>query len=607
VAGKKLTSQITVKKPVKLSSTSFTLEKGHYKTLKVSGTTSKVTWSSSNTSVATVSSGGKVTAKAAGSATIYAKVAGKKLSSKVKVIKLSSSSFTLEKGQTKTLKVAGTTSKVAWSSGKTSIATVSSSGKVTAKAVGSTTIYAKVDGKTLTGTVTVKQPVVLSSSSFTLEKGQTKTLKVTGTSSKVTWSSGKTSVATVSSSGKVTAKAVGTATISAKVDGKTLTATVKVKAPAPTKAPTVTPTPTPVNPPKVETENSAKVVGYYAAWSRYQGFTPDRIDGSRLTHINYSFANIGPDLKITLGYPDIDPLNIRQLNELKIKYPHLKTLIAIGGWTWSGRFSDVALTELSRNTFADSVVDFIVLHGFDGVDIDWEYPVSGGLADNIRRPEDKQNFTLLMKTLREKLDVRGAKEGKHYILSFAGAAGSWYLKNVELQQLSQYVDYANLMTYDIHGTWDTTTDFNAPLYIDSQSYLPQYRTSVDSSVRDWLGAGFPRNKLVMGVPFYGILYQMPSTVGNGLYQPFSGGATVSYDVIASYYLNSTGFMRYFHPEARVPWLFNGTTFISYDDEESLREKAEYINTMNLAGAMIWELSQDPAYVLLKALHAGLKK
>ena len=217
-------------------------------------------------------------------------------------------------------------------------------------------------------------------------------------------------------------------------------------APEPTVEPTPTTTPAPTPKPVVSSPIATRVVGYYAAWSAYSGFTPDKIDGSKLTHINYSFANIGSDLKIALGYPDIDPANFKRLNDLKAKHPHLKTLIAVGGWTWSGRFSDGALTNTSRNTFADSVVEFIVNHGFDGVDIDWEYPVSGGLATNVRRPEDKQNFTLLMKTLREKLDARGLVDNKEYILTFAGAAGTWYINNIELSKLSQYVDYANIMT-----------------------------------------------------------------------------------------------------------------------------------------------------------------
>jgi chitinase len=347
------------------------------------------------------------------------------------------------------------------------------------------------------------------------------------------------------------------------------------------------------------------VIGYYAAWAAYSGFTPDKIDVSKLTHINYAFANIGSDYRITLGYPDVDPTNLAKLSALKQLNPKLKLLIAVGGWSWSSRFSDAALTDASRTVFADSCVDFIVKYGLDGVDIDWEYPVSGGLSTNIRRPEDKYNFTLLMQKVREKLDAREVVDGKDYILSFAGAAGTWYLNNIESAKLVQYVDYANVMTYDLHGSWDSYTDLNAPLYNNSD-LSPQYKGSVDQSINAWIQAGFPANKLIMGVPFYGYIYKAVTNTNNGLYQTYSGASSISYANIAANYLNTPGYIRYFHGESKVPWLFNGTNFISYDDEESMRYKASYIANKGLGGAMIWELSQDPGAILLRALYNGLQ-
>lgn len=362
--------------------------------------------------------------------------------------------------------------------------------------------------------------------------------------------------------------------------------------------PIPTPTPTPV----AITKN---IVGYYAAWAAYSGFTPDKLDAGKLTHINYAFANIGSDLKIVLGYPDVDPSNIVKLNALKQVNPNLKTLISVGGWSWSGRFSDAALTDASRTVFADSCVDFIVKYGFDGVDLDWEYPVSGGMSTNTKRPEDKQNFTLLLKKVRERLDARGLTDGKHYLLTIAGGAGSGYVNNTELGILHQYIDYANIMTYDIHGTWDKYTDFNSPLYNNSDT-SPQYKWSIDSSVNAWLNAGFPAAKLVLGIPFYGYRYDAVTNSNNGLYQTYSGGASISYANIASNYLNKTGFVRYYHQQSMVPWLFNGSTFISYDDPQSIGAKTQYIKTKNLGGAAVWELSQDPNKVLLNPLYSGLQ-
>lgn len=350
---------------------------------------------------------------------------------------------------------------------------------------------------------------------------------------------------------------------------------------------------------------TSKIVGYYSAWSAYSSYTPDKLDAGKLTHINYAFANIGSDLKIALGYPDIDPANFSRLNALKPQYPQLKTLISVGGWSWSGKFSDVALTDASRTAFADSCVAFILKYGFNGIDIDWEYPTGGGLSTNISRPEDKHNFTLLLQKLREKLNAQSALDGKKYLLTIAGGAGDFYINNTEPAVFQQYIDFANMMTYDIHGSWDPYTDFNAPLYNNSD-VSPQYKYSVDSAVKAWLKAGLPANKLIVGVPFYGYKYHYVTNVNNGLYQKYLGASAISYGSIVANYLNTSGYIRYFHSQSMVPWLFNGSTFISYDDAQSIGLKAQYIKTNGLAGASIWELSQDPNKVLLTALFNGLK-
>jgi chitinase len=350
----------------------------------------------------------------------------------------------------------------------------------------------------------------------------------------------------------------------------------------------------------------AKIVaGYYAGWSAYSGYTPLDIQAASLTHINYAFANIGSDLKITLGDSTIDPTNFAKLNELKKTYPNIKTIISVGGWDWSGKFSDVALTDSSRTVFANSVIAFIKQYGFDGVDIDWEYPVAGGLSSNVKRPEDKTNFTLLLQKLRQTLDAQAVVDGKKYILSIAGGAGTSYISNTELNLIANVVDYANVMTYDLHGTWDTYTDFNAPLYTPTES-SPQYKLSVDSVVKAWISKGFPASKMVLGVPFYGYLYNGVTNSNNGLYKTFTSGSSITYDKIASTYLSNSSFIKYTHIDAKVPWLFNGSTFISYDDEQSITEKAKYINVNNLAGAVAWELSQNRNGVLVNTLYSNLK-
>lgn len=356
---------------------------------------------------------------------------------------------------------------------------------------------------------------------------------------------------------------------------------------------------------------SRKMVGYYAAWAKYSGYTPDRIDATKLTHINYAFANIGSDNRIAMGYPDIDPGNFKLLNNLKKNNPALKTLISVGGWTWSARFSDAALTDASRTAFAESCAVFVKKYGFDGVDLDWEYPVGGGLPGNSNRPEDKRNFTLLLKALRERLDAQGRTDGKQYLLTIAGGAGTSFIKNTELSKIADYVDYASVMTYDIHGPWEPYTDLHAPLY-NSSGYSPQMKYSADSAINAWMDAGFPKGKLVMGVPFYGYLYTSvggktsPAGAGeDGLYQTYSTASSIGYQDIVKGYLGRLGYTRYFHEQSKVPWLYNGSNLLCYEDPQSIGYKAEYIVDEELGGAMIWELSLDPDRVLLTTLYEGL--
>jgi len=203
-----------------------------------------------------------------------------------------------------------------------------------------------------------------------------------------------------------------------------------------------------------------RIIGYYPSWKSYSGFTPDKLDASKLTHINYAFAYIGQDNKIKLGYPDKDPENFKEINELKIINPDLKILISVGGWNWSGKFSDTASTEIARVTFAKSCVEFITEYEIDGIDLDWEYPVGGGLSTNSKRPQDKQNFTLLLKEIRKELDELELKDNKNYLLTIAGGASKYYLNNIEPDKIKEYIDFANIMTYDLHGPWDLYSDFN---------------------------------------------------------------------------------------------------------------------------------------------------
>ena len=364
-----------------------------------------------------------------------------------------------------------------------------------------------------------------------------------------------------------------------------------------------------------------KVVGYYASWAASAQYTPLQIDGSMLTHINYAFANIGEDLLIKMGDPAVDLENFKDLRILKDFYPHLKTLISIGGWTWSGRFSDASLTPETRLAFVNSAITFMLKHGFDGIDLDWEYPVSGGLPENSVKPEDKHNFTLLLKLFRDKLEEQGSKDGHQYLLTIAGAASKVYIENTEMNIIDDYLDFINVMTYDLNGPWNTYNDFNAALYPNDRN-APGGQWSVSQGINLYLDEGVPSEKLIMGVPFYGYKYDLAdktdetnnssgkSDVNNdekGVYQAFSNAEYIEYDRIEKEFLNKSNVKRFWEEQSKIPWLYDGNVFISYDDVESLSEKVSFAREQGLGGLMIWELSNDPDSVLLNGIYHQINK
>jgi chitinase len=379
----------------------------------------------------------------------------------------------------------------------------------------------------------------------------------------------------------------------------------------------------------VTTDNPYKIVAYYSSWGTYQNNDISLIDASKITHINYAFANI-KDGVVVPGDPSVDTEktfagdcadnsclkgNFNQLLKLKKANPQLKTLISIGGWDWSGQFSDVALTASSRAKFADSAVQFIRKYGFDGVDIDWEYPVSGGLATNITRPEDKTNFTLLLQAIRDKLNDAQKQDGTTYLLTIAAGAFPGYVNNAEIDKVAKILDWINLMTYDFHGGWENVSNHAAPLYGDPKD-PDNADANVNSTVNSYMNAGVPASKLVMGIPLNGRSWTNCSTTNQGLYQACEG---VADGVLApgihefgnlekNGWINGSGFVRYWSDVAKVPWLYNQSTqtFVSYEDPESISYKAQYIKSKGLGGAMLWEINQDFNHTLQNKLYNSLK-
>lgn len=328
------------------------------------------------------------------------------------------------------------------------------------------------------------------------------------------------------------------------------------------------------------------VVGYYAAWADRQGYGPDQLPAERLDQVNYAFAEI-ENGRAVLTSPDQDAKNLRGLTALRQRNPNLRVVLSIGGWDGSGGFSDAASTAARRETFAQSCLDLLLAHDLDGVDLDWEYPVSGG--SGTHRPQDRENFTLLLKTLRQTLDRQGRTDGRDYLLTIAGAAGEGYLSCIEPQAVAETVDHIFVMAYDFHGPWDRRADFNAPLYAGG-------RGGVDAALSDWERAGVAAEKLILGIPLYGYIYQGCGGPGNA----FASARSVSYDAVRRDYLTNASFRQLRHSQADVPYLLGDGVFLSYDDEASAAAKAALAKKRGLGGLGFWELSQDRTGALLQS-------
>ena len=237
------------------------------------------------------------------------------------------------------------------------------------------------------------------------------------------------------------------------------------------------------------------------------------IAAGKLTRVNYAFANI-KDGRIVNGFA-CDDENLASLVALKQKNPSLTVLVSVGGWLWSGSFSDMARSKDSRAIFISSVVDYVGRHQLDGLDIDWEYPGLPGATTQFRA-EDKQNYTLLLKELRLRFDKLEKNLHRRLYLTVATGASAEFLSHTEMNKVEKYVDTVNLMAYDYYEPdSDAITGHHAPLYMNPAD--PK-KISADNSVRMYEKAGIPAAKIVLGVPFYAHLWGQVAAVNNGLFQ-----------------------------------------------------------------------------------------
>ncbi|MBS2537185.1 RICIN domain-containing protein [Catenulispora sp. NF23] len=424
----------------------------------------------------------------------------------------------------------------------------------------------------------------------------------------------------------------------------------------------------------------AQRVGYYTSWSTYaNAFYPKNLDtegiAGKLTVLNYAFENIDPvnltclEANKASSSVETDPTgndgssdafadyqkeytaatsvdgtadtfsqplrgNFNQLKELKAKYPNLKILLTIGGWTYSKYFSDVAATDASRKKFVASCINMYIKGNlptgisndpaggvgdaagiFSGFDIDWEFPGSdNGHVGNHVSAQDGANYTALLNEFRTELNALG---GQHYLLDAALPAGPTEIANLNIPSLAGALDLGDVMAYDFHGAFETTgpTNFQSPLYDAPESPAFGTKFTADDSVSAYISGGFPSTKLTLGVPFYGRGWTgVPAGGQNGLYQSVTG-PTASFPLsvtpgVADYKeLESAGKLTssnlFYDSASESTWVYDGTNFWSIETPLTLALKRQYIQQMNLGGIMMYSLEADDPTTTLTDAATGM--
>lgn len=316
-------------------------------------------------------------------------------------------------------------------------------------------------------------------------------------------------------------------------------------------------------------------------------------DAAALDQLNYSFALI-KDGKADGSHW----LGLKKVQSFLKKHPHVDGVLSIGGWGADG-FSQACMTEEGRKILADSLLTLMDEGGFVGVDVDWEYPGVPGTGI-LSQEGDVENWYAFLALLREGLDAREVLHGREYHLSVALGAGENHLKVLDAERLGKLVDQAVVMAYDLSG-FDRITGHHAGLYPDDKRPL-----SGANAVQKLIDGGFPAEQILLGLPAYGRVWRQISGGGDGLDQRAntSGNKTISFDEILR--LEKQGYTRYYDEKAQAAWWFDGSTFVSGEDDRSITYKGQWIVENGLLGAAVWQYTQDAEGAMLAMIDAAMR-
>ncbi|CAC5395505.1 E3.2.1.14 [Mytilus coruscus] len=323
------------------------------------------------------------------------------------------------------------------------------------------------------------------------------------------------------------------------------------------------------------------------------------VDPYLCTHVIYAFAKVVGNNIIPYEWNDINEWakgQFEMIRDVRGKNPALKILIAIGGWNHgSAPFTKMVATQSNIDEFSTNSMIFLRANGFDGLDLDWEYPANRGSP-----PEDKQKFTQLVKTLRTKYDNEVLTSGQsRLLLTAAVAAGKSTIESAyEINKIAQHLDFINLMSYDLFSDYNSVTQHNSPLY---ESLGPNEAFNVDFAVKMWLNGGTPKHKLIVGMATYGRSFTLRNIAETGFGAPTTGQGTAGTYTrekgFQSYYeictnINNHGWTEGWLEDQQVPYAYKGDQWVGFDNPKSIEIKTKYIIDNGLGGGMIWAIDID---------------
>lgn len=350
-------------------------------------------------------------------------------------------------------------------------------------------------------------------------------------------------------------------------------------------------------------KDAPKVMCYFTSWAPKRPgagrFEVENIDPFLCTHVIYAFAGmennrLAPGHANDVGDGFKEGVYTR-LMKLKEKNPNLKVMLALGGWAFGSKpFQDLVSNQYRMNGFVYDSLEFLRKHEFDGLDIDWEYP---------RGADDKANYVNFLKELRLAFEGEASSTGHSRLLLSAAVPASFeaLAAGYDVPEISKYLDYINIMSYDFHGMWDSVVGHNSPLLPIETASNYQKKLTVDYSVREWKKQGAPAQKIMVGMPMYGRSFTLKNV------SMFDIGAEVMGGGRAGRYTKEEGFMAYYEVcdflyeanttlvwdnEQQVPFAYNGDQWVGFDDERSLGIKGDWLKSEGLGGVMIWSVDMD---------------